>query len=143
VASERGIVVKLGTGTAWVKTTKSSACEGCAAKGSCMTVGDDMEVEALNAAGARVGDRIVINFATSPLLKATFLIYVLPIICMIIGASIGLQLASALAISPSVGSAVAGFLFFFAAVFFVRVRANKLAEKDEYRPRITRILRQP
>ncbi len=141
MASERGIVVKLGTDTAWVKTTKTSACEGCSAKGSCTSIGDDMEVEALNAAGARVGDRIVISFATSPLLKATFLIYMMPIICMLIGAFIGLQMAPAIGIGPSAGSAIAAFLFFFAALYFVKMRANTLAQKDEYRPRITRILR--
>jgi len=141
LATEHGIVIKLGTDTAWVRATKSSACEGCASKDSCTAVGEDMEVEALNVAGAGVGDRIVLSFATSPLLKATFLIYVVPILCMIIGAVIGLQLAPAVGMDPSAGSAVSGFLFFFVSVIFIKFRANKMAEKEEYRPKITRILK--
>lgn len=141
MASERGIVVRTGAGTAWVRTQKSSACEGCSAQGSCTAVGDDMEVEALNSAGARVGDRIVVTFATSPLLKATFLIYVMPIICLLVGAAAGLRLAPVLGVGPSAASAATGFLFFFAAAFVVKAQANRLARRDDYRPRITRVLR--
>ncbi len=52
-----------------------------------------MEVKALNTAGARVGDRIVLSFETHSLLKATFLIYVFPIILLIVGAVVGQALA--------------------------------------------------
>lgn len=141
MATEQGIVIKLGADTAWVKTTRSSACEGCASKGSCTAVGDDMEVEALNIAGARIGDRIVVSFDTSPLLKATFLLYVFPIIVMIIGASVGLKLADAVNMDASAGSALCAFLFFFAAVAFVKFKGNKMAEKEEYKPKIIRVLR--
>lgn len=141
MATEQGIVIRAGADTAWVKTTQSSACEGCASKGSCHAQGDEREVEALNPAGARVGDRIVLTIDTSPFLKATFLLYVFPIICMIAGAAMGLRMAPDMGLDPSVGSAVAGFLFFFASIFFVKYKGNQLAERDDYKPRITRIIR--
>ena len=81
MATEEGIVFKLGDagpGTAWVKTTRSSACAGCSSRDACHAEGGgkEMEVEAINTARARVGDRIVLNIKTSSLLKATFLLYV-------------------------------------------------------------------
>ncbi len=141
MATEQGIVIKVGQDTAWVKATKSSACEGCASKGSCTAMGDEMEVEALNIAGAKTGDRIVLTFDTAPLLKATFFLYVFPILCMIAGAAAGLQLAPRLGLNPSGCSAVTGFLFFFIAAFIVKIKGNKMSKEEEYRPKITRILK--
>jgi sigma-E factor negative regulatory protein RseC len=99
-----------------------------------------MEVEALNLADARVGDRIALTFDTSPLLKATFFIYVFPILFMMVGAVIGLHLAPSLGLNPSGCSAVGAFSFLFAAILLVRSKGNKMAEDQAYRPKITRII---
>ncbi len=99
-----------------------------------------MEVKALNIVGAREGDRIVLSFETRSLLKATFLIYVFPIIFLITGALLGQMLASLTAFSPSTVSVLMGFAFFFSALFIIKVRANKMAEKNTYQPKITKIL---
>ena len=142
MATERGIVLRTDSGAAWVKTIRSSACEGCTAKGSChsMDGGNEMEVKALNTAGARAGDRIVLSFETSSLLKATFLIYVFPIILLIVGAALGQLLAPLMAFNPSVLSVLLGFAFFFTALFIIKARANKMAKKNAYQPKITKIL---
>lgn len=99
-----------------------------------------MEVKALNIAGAREGDRIVLNFETRSLLKATFLIYVFPIIFLIAGAVCGQMLASLISINPSVLSVVLGFASFFAALVIMKARANKMAAQHSYQPKITKIL---
>lgn len=142
MATEQGIVLRTGSESAWVKTNRSSACEGCTARGSCHTMGggQEMEVKALNSAGARVGDRIVLSFETSSLLKATFLIYVFPIIFLIAGAALGQMLAPHLGFSPSALSVLLGFTFFFSALFIIKARANKMAQKNAYQPKITKIL---
>jgi sigma-E factor negative regulatory protein RseC len=102
--------------------------------------GNEMEVKVLNTAGARVGDRIVLTFETASLLKATFLVYVFPIILLIVGAALGQMLAPLIEFSPSALSAVLGFAFFFAALFIIKARANKMAKKNAYQPKITKIL---
>ena len=142
MATEQGIVLRTESETAWVKTVRSNACEGCTAKGSChsMSGGKEMEVKALNTAGARVGDRIVLSFQTASFLKATFLIYVFPIILLIVGAAIGQLLASFMAFNPSAISVLLGFGFFFTALFIVKARTNKMARKTAYQPKITKIL---
>ena len=143
MATEEGIVIAASCGTATVKTTKSSACAGCASKDSCNTMGSgEMTVDALNEPGAVAGDRIVLSFDTASLLKATFLLYVFPILAMIVGAVIGQEIALSVDVDVSAGSVVMGFLFFILAIFFVKARGNRLAEKDAYKPKIIRILRQ-
>lgn len=141
MATEEGLVVKLDSETAWVKTKKSTACESCASKKSCnvMGGGDEMEVEVINTAGAAVGDRVIISFETSSLLKATFLLYVFPILCMFAGAVIGQEIASDIQLGVSVASALFGFLFFLVSIVFIKVKADKMGGQDQYRPRIIRI----
>jgi len=141
VATEEGTVIRLDSETAWVKTKKSTACESCASQKSCnvMGGGDEMEVEVINTVGAAVGDRVIISFETSSLLKATFLLYIFPILCMFVGAVIGQEIAPTIGIGASLASAILGFLFFLVSIIFIKVKANKMGGQDQYRPRITRI----
>ena len=145
MATEKGVVIKIDATTAWITTTKTSACEGCAARSSCTVLGGgkEMEVEAINDIGARVGQNVVLHFQTSPLLKATFLLYVLPILFLILGAFIGDQAAPHFDMDPSTCSVIVGFIFFGVSIKFVKSKGNKLAKKDAYRPKVIRILKDP
>ncbi len=142
MATEQGVVVKLGRQTAWVKTTRSSACNTCASKGACQThnSGKEMEVEALNSPSAKIGDNVVISIKTSSLLKMSFLLYVFPILCMIVGAAIGLEIAHILSVDSSVCSAIVGLSFFVLAFAVIKTTGNKMASKNAYRPKIIKIL---
>ncbi len=142
MATEQGIVIKTDSRSAWVKTVKSGNCAGCTARGSCHTMGGDdkMEVRAINEVGAKVGDRIVLSFKTSSLLKASFLLYVFPILLLIVGAAIGQEMAPRFDFNPSGLSAIMGFAFFFVALLIIKTMADKLAKKNEYRPKVTKIV---
>ena len=98
-----------------------------------------MEVEVINTIGAKEGDEVVMSLETSSLIKASFLIYVFPILCMIAGAVIGQEIVPNYNLSAAVWSLVLGFLFFFLAFLIVRLMGNKLSEKEKYRPKIIRI----
>lgn len=140
MATEEGIVTAVEPHTAWVKTTQSSACKHCSAKASCHTENKEMHVEAINLAGAESGDRVVISLETASLMKATFLLYVFPILCMIAGAIIGQILAPTSDSGGSLFSALFAFAFLAAAVFFVKVQGNCLARKSAYQPKIVRVI---
>lgn len=146
MATEEGVVIKLGNGAmpmAWVKTTRSSACKSCAARESCSADGggEEMQVEAINSAGAKVGDRIVISIKTASLLKATFLIYMFPILAMLAGAFVGQQLAlDNGSQDPSGFSALFAFIFLGMAVIIVKLMGKAMALKKEYMPTIIRII---
>jgi len=144
LATEEGTVTKVYSSTAWVKCSKSAACESCKAKAFCDTMGggdDDVEVEAINAAGAKIDDRVFISFETSSLLKVSFLVYMVPVLFLILGVVIGDKIALIFNYDQSIFSIVVGFLFLFAAFFFVKAKGNKMSKKDEYKPKIIRILK--
>ena len=145
MATERGIVMRVTPPTAWVKATRTEACKHCEARGSCNVIGDgkEVEVEAINEAGARVGDQIILTFETAPLIKAAFLLYVFPIIIMIIGALVGKHIAANISVDESLLSMSFGVVFLLLAVLFVRKKANQLAKRKSYRPKITRVIRYP
>jgi len=145
MATEEGIVTKIGghaSQTAWVKTSQSSACKSCSSRHSCSadTKGKEREVEAINMIGAEVGDRIQISIKTGSLLKATFLLYIFPVICMLCGGLAGNRLGAHLGLNPSPASALVAALAFLGAMVVVRMRAGRMALKLEYRPKITRII---
>lgn len=141
LTTEEGIVIKADRATAWVKTTKTAACESCAAREGCHTMGGgkEMEVEAINIAGAKAGDRVVIGFETASLMKASFLVYVFPILCMIAGAAAGQEIAPSWGLNISLLSAVMGFGAFFLAFLIIRFMGDKMSEKDKYRAKVIKV----
>ena len=144
MATTEGIVTKVDFSTAWVKCTKSAACESCKAKDFCDTVGgsdDDVEVEAINAAKAKVDDRVTISFKTSSLLKVSFLVYMIPVLFLILGVVIGDKIAPIFNYDRSIFSMLAGLLFLLAAFFFVKTKGRELSKKKAYQPKIIRILK--
>jgi len=135
LATEEGIVTK-----------KSAACESCSAKGFCDTMGgsgsnDDVEVKAINAVEAKVDDKVTISFETSSLLKVSFLVYMVPVLFLILGVIIGDKIAAIFNYDQSIFSVLVGFLFLFAAFFFIKTKGKELSKKDAYQPKIIRILK--
>lgn len=143
MATEQGVVIRTESKTAWVKTARSSGCDGCSARGSChaSSSSSEMEVKALNEIGAKTGDRIVLSIATGSMLKVTFLLYLFPILLLILGAVVGQGLASHFDLNPSALAAILGLSFFSTAFLLVKAAGNKLAQKNAYQPKITKILK--
>ncbi len=144
MAVEHGIVTEVHTDTAVVKTTRTSSCEGCASRGSCMSEGSsEMMVEAINTAGARVGDHVVVSVQTGSFLKVTFLLYMFPVLCLMTGAGIGHFGAAAMGLNASGAALVLGFGAFLAAIGVMIRKAGQMAKSEAYRPKIVRITRHP
>ncbi len=145
MTTEEGLVTKANATTAWIKTQRSAACEHCESRDTCKTLGggNGMEVEAVNAAGAKAGDEVVVEFSTASLLKGTFLIYMFPILCLLLGAGIGVKISAATGLDRSLVSALTGFGALVLAFVFVRFQGNRLALKNAYKPRIIRIKQKP
>ncbi len=99
------------------------------------------EVEAINKAGAEVGDRIQLMVGTGAVLKAISLLYLFPILSMLAGGILGDWMAPGLGLHPSVASAMMAFILFAVALFIVRLSGRRMARKEAYRPKIIRILR--
>lgn len=145
MAIEKGIVIKMGAGgtdTAWVKTLQPSACKGCSSRESCASGGSGKEqtVEAINKAGAQVGDIIQIYMDSASLLKAAFLLYVFPILCMLAGGAGGNMASAKFGMDASLLSVITAFGSFILSMVLVRIRAGRMTLNIEYRPKITRII---
>jgi sigma-E factor negative regulatory protein RseC len=72
VITENGIVTKIDAKTAWVKTVRRSACEGCGSKESCEAAKSG-HVEAVNLVGAGLGDAVTVGFESGSLIKISML----------------------------------------------------------------------
>ncbi len=141
MATEQGMVLKTQGGVAVVRTKKSEACAGCSSRHSCNAKGNDMEVEAVNGIGAKQGDNVVLQIQTRPFLKATFMLYLFPILCMVAGALVGERLALQIDFDKSALSAIFSFSFFFVSIWIVKTKGKEMGKKEEYHPKIIRILK--
>ena len=142
---ENGTVVELkGKSLAVVMCRKSSLCEHCATNGSCM-LGDDGHtrlIEVKNDLGANVGDHVRIATTTRSFLQSSFLLYIVPLIALVIGALVGKAVGEKLdlGLDPNLLSAVFGVFFMTGSFVILRVGSSALS-KEVYMPRIVAILR--
>jgi len=140
---ETGIVKSLDGIIAIVMVPRKSTCEGCTA-GICKPENQSMEIEALNQAGAKVGQKVRIAIKASSYMKGTMIVYGLPALFMVIGAVIGKEALGKIftGTDPDVLSAVSGFSLFIVAFIIVRFWTNAVGRKDESKPVIEEILSQ-
>lgn len=143
---EVGTLVELkGKHTAMVMCTKTSLCENCAANGSC-AIGDDGNIrliEVQNSFGASVGERVRIATTTKSFLQSSFLLYIVPLIALVIGAIVGKLAGENLdtGLDPNLLSAVFGVFFMIGSFVILRVGSSVLS-KEAYMPKIVEILRE-
>lgn len=141
---EVGVVLRVEGELAIVKTQRSSMCNGCHSGGFCKALGGDsvMEVAARNEAGARVGDEVRVTVASKTFLKASFLVYMVPVTVLILGALLGATLGPFL--YPGASSdflpVVFGLIFFFLSFVLLRIWGKGIKKDEGYCPVIAEIL---
>lgn len=139
--TEDGIVTHATPEKAWIKTTRSAACESCSSKDSCDVShhpSEEMTVILPNTLGVIKGDRVIVGINSAPMLFLSFLLYVFPIILLIIGALIGDTLAPVLEMNRSALSMGFGFLLFAVAFLIIRKKQAGMSKKDKYKPFLVR-----
>ena len=89
-------IVSIDGQTAYVESSGSTACSGCASSGSCGTKSlmavfgkKSIALEIENHFGAAIGDQIEIGIEHSTILKLSALSYLLPLIGLLGGGAIG------------------------------------------------------
>lgn len=141
---EVGTVVELkGKHVALVHCQRGSFCKHCAAMGSCQVGSDNksMLVEAHNVLGAQVGDKVKIETSTKSFLQSSFMLYIVPLIALLFGAIAGNLVGQRLVggPDPNLLSAIIGVAFFAGSFVIIRVGTRAL-HREDFMPRITRIL---
>jgi len=141
---EIGTVVELrGKHVAMVLCQKSSLCEHCPTSGACH-IGDngrERVVEARNPLGAAVGDRVRVAVSTRSFLQSSFLLYIVPLIALVVGAVIGKLVGERLQTGPDPDllSAIFGVFFLIGSFLVIRVGSRALSP-EAFRPQIVAIL---
>jgi sigma-E factor negative regulatory protein RseC len=141
---EVGVVLRVEGELAIVKTKRSSMCDGCHSGGFCKALGgdSDMEVAARNEVGAKVGDEVRVTIASKTFLKASFLVYMVPVTALILGALLGTALGPSLypGASSDLLSVIFALIFFFLSFVVMRIWAKGIKGGQQYCPVISEIL---
>lgn len=88
---ETGTVIAVSGNDAWVQTIRESACQSCSARHGCgqkalatMSGGQSRQIRVPNTLGARPGDQVTVAIQESALLRASLLVYALPLALMVV-----------------------------------------------------------
>jgi sigma-E factor negative regulatory protein RseC len=128
---------------ALVQCRRQSACASCPTTAVCHGgVSRDRErIEALNEAGGKVDDEVRIVTSTAHFLRASFILYIIPIVGLLCGAGLGQQFGQgrALPIDPALLTAlsgVAGLVLTFALIH----RVSRRLKRESFMPRIVAVV---
>ncbi len=128
---------------AWVETERKSTCGSCTARKGCGTgvlakvVGRKLtQVVALNRAGARPGDTVVVGIDESSLVRGSLAVYAMPLLTLFAGALLGEYGFSAWAgEAGSLFGGIAGLLLGFA---WLRRFSRRSQADPRYQPVVLR-----
>lgn len=139
--TEEGIVQQVEPAKALILIMRSSACAGCHSQSACQpSEHKEAIVEAINDVNAQVGDRVQVSVPAVSLLKATFIVYLVPVLALILGAIAGSSFAPLMHMDASLASIICGVSSMFAIFVVVKWLDKSTSSKSEYWPKITRIL---
>lgn len=91
---EEGIVIKTESGFAEVDLNSSEDCEDCHAKIFCKPSSERDSSKILKVKdpfGAKIGDKVRISVGGGAVLKASFMLYAIPLILLILGIFLGME----------------------------------------------------
>ncbi|HEX9021754.1 MAG TPA: SoxR reducing system RseC family protein [Nitrospirota bacterium] len=138
---EEGIVAEIEGDVAKVSILKKSACEQCAASGVCHP-GDTELMEAVNPLGAKKGQKVKVVVAPQMYLKASIILYGVPMAVFIAAAILGKNLAVKFGAEANsdLWAFVAGAVSLVVSFFFIRLYNKKVEKTQQYKPVIVEIL---
>lgn len=139
---EFGEIVSVEGRTARVKMVRSSQCSSCSCAGFCNPFGKEwMLVTADNALGAAAGQKVRVTYRVEGEVKASFILYIIPVLALLLGALIGTFFDP---FNHTDLSAVAVGLSFVAISFLLikKYAAWKYGRKRSYRPSISEVMKE-
>jgi len=137
---EEGIVAEIHGDMAKVAILKKSACEQCAASGVCHP-GEEELMEAANPLGARKGQKVKVVIAPQIYLKASIILYGIPMAVFITGAILAKKAAMAYGSADSdLWAFLAGTACLVVSFMFIRGYNKKVEKTQKYKPVIGEIL---
>ncbi len=138
---EEGVVAEIEDGIARVAILAKSACEQCAASGVCHP-GDQEYLEASNPLGAKKGQKVKVVLAPQVYLKASIILYGIPMAALIAGAIIGKNISTRYVgeQNSDLWAFIAGVVCMLVSFLFIRSYNKKVEKTQKYKPVIVEIL---
>lgn len=133
---QEGIVLEVVGDMAKVKTSRHNDCENC---GACPG-NSAMVLDALNPVGAKPGQRVAIEVQEINMLKAAFIVYILPLIAVFIGAVLGNLFAQKTGNESLWFQVVGGIVAFVLSVVYIKYFDSAARLDVKMQPIIVRIL---
>lgn len=133
---EEALVLEVKDKKAKVEIERSKSCRGC---GFCsLNPGGMMVTEVEDPIGVKVGDRVKVEIPDRDFLKAAFVLYLLPISGLIIGALIGSKFNPQ---KTGILGIIGGVIGFILSFVFIHYYDRKIGRQKSFRHRITKILK--
>ena len=143
-------VIAVQPGEITVSCQQQTSCGSCASRDSCGTgivskalPGRQHQIKITTDKPAKVGDMVEIGLSERSMLRSAALVYVLPLLCLVLGAGLGQWWFVALAgggelgvILTALGSAAAG-------LWLARRLARRVEGNSAYQPHLIRVLGSP
>jgi sigma-E factor negative regulatory protein RseC len=130
-------------GWAMVMTERKGACSGCHTHGdgcsSCLA-GSKLESRVANPINAQVGDVVKINIKSVDLFKGAFILYFIPVACLISAALAGASLAGRAGWQANTGSVLGGLIGLVAGIGLVMLLDRTRYVRRLMTPTVTQVL---
>ena len=135
---EEAYVAAVSDGQVWVEKNRKTACSGCSeACPSAVSSGFFTETQirlcVLSDLPLSPGDKVLVGIAETALASGSFLIYLLPLVCLFAGALLGKSLSGS-----DLASAFGGLLGF--CLCYAGLKFARLFDRQYYQPVILRKL---
>ncbi|MBC2580352.1 SoxR reducing system RseC family protein [Clostridium sp. DJ247] len=131
-----GVVIEVSGNIAKVKVNRHGECKNC---GACP--GDNAAVlEVQNKIRAKPGQRVVLEIRETNMLKAAFIVYILPLISILVGCVIGTLLSEKIHQSKITYQIGGGIVAFIISVIYIKVFDKNTGKNEKIKPIIIRII---
>jgi sigma-E factor negative regulatory protein RseC len=120
---------------------QGSPCENCT-QDTCTIPEKGIETEAINAAGAKVGQKVKVVMKSYTFIKGPIILYIFPLIALIAGAILGKMYLSGYfsETNSDLLAALTGFLALFISILIVKFLTGRMNRKIEYKSVIKSIV---
>src|SRR5690554_2361147 len=119
IMKEIGEIIDTTGNHATIRIQRSSYCSKC---GACKMGAheDEMQITVPNRLNGEIGDFVELDLESSKILKASAIVYLIPLACLFLGIALGYWLGPKLSIGSDIAGAVAGIVLTILAFVVIR-----------------------
>ena len=135
--TEEGLVIEVIGNLAKIKAGRHNDCKNC---GSCPGT-DSAIITVKNDILAQPGQRVNFEVKESNEIKAAFIVFVLPLIGIFIGAGLGSKIGYLARVSNKAGMIIGGVVAFLSVIVIIKLFDKSLSKSDKSLPVIISIVK--